>query len=736
MPTHGGTAGYAASREGRRGGVSVFEVAVGPGGGPGRLRVEVVSSAAGEAGAEVSLDAEGLHAGRRELERTLLASAVSTRQVLSLAEQEVRETGQALFTAALGTGAVAGRYEASAALAAQRDEPLQIVLRIDAPELAGLPWEAMYDPGAGGYVCRLHELVRYVPVAAVPPPLRVRLPLRVLGVISAPRGLAPLDTGREREQLERALSRLTGQRLAEISWAEPTWAGLHEKLLDGPWHVLHFIGHGDFDPGRDEGVLALTAGDGRADLVGSSRLADLLRQARPMPRLVVLNSCSGGAGSSGDLFSGTAAALARGGISAVAAMQYAISDPAAVAFARGFYAALARGRNVDQAVSAGRIAILGTGEDTLEWITPVLYVRGRDTRLFDIPAPAPADADAPPEPAAEPTGPEVPAGKPASRPEPYRTVPRPRPAGATAVRGPGPSSQVRSLNGHPTWVHGVAFSPDGTRLATISDDGRARLWDVSTGSAIWVTDPPSPSRVRGFFSSAFGVAFSPDGTLVATASAERPARLWDATTGAAVRTLSGHTNRVRWVAFSPDGTLVATASTDKTARLWDARTGAVVRTLAGHANGLWGVAFSPDGTLVATTSADHTARLWDTATGDTVRTLSGQGGTVRRVAFSPDGTLLATTSSNATVRLWHADTGAQARTLAEQAAWGVAFSPDGTLLATSGGGDHKIVLWEVATGTVVRVLSGHSNSVVDVAFSPDGTLLASASGDKTARLWA
>lgn len=90
------------------------------------------------------------------------------------------------------------------------------MLRIDAPELAGLPWEAMYDQGAGGYVCRHHQLVHPVLVAAVPPPLEARLLLRVLGVISASRGLAPLDAGRERQQLERALTGPAGQGLAEV----------------------------------------------------------------------------------------------------------------------------------------------------------------------------------------------------------------------------------------------------------------------------------------------------------------------------------------------------------------------------------------------------------------------------------------------------------------------------------------------------------------------------------------
>jgi CHAT domain-containing protein len=236
-------------------------------------------------------------------------------------------------------------------------------------------------------VCRRDQVVRHVPVASVPAPLLVRPPLRILGVVSSPRGLPRLDADKEKGQLARALARPASQGLAEVGWVpDATWVGLQEELLDGEWHVLHFIGHGDFDPGRDEGVLALTREeDGRADLVPASRLVDLLRQARPMPRLVVLNSCAGAVTGTSDLFSGTAAALVRGGVPAVAAMQYEISDSAAIAFARGFYAAIARGRGVDDAVSSGRVAILGTSDGTLEWVTPVLYLRGYQARLFTLP---------------------------------------------------------------------------------------------------------------------------------------------------------------------------------------------------------------------------------------------------------------------------------------------------------------------------------------------------------------
>lgn len=131
-----------------------------------------------------------------------------------------------------------------------------------------------------------------------------------------------------------------------------------------------------------EGRFALVAAASSAAMIDSSRLTDLLGEAEPTPRLVVLNSCSSGQAREDDLFAGTAAALVRGGVNAVAAMQFTVSDTAAIAFARGFYTAMAAGRDVNKAANSGRVAIRGHG--SLEWVTPVLYVRGGSTRLFTL----------------------------------------------------------------------------------------------------------------------------------------------------------------------------------------------------------------------------------------------------------------------------------------------------------------------------------------------------------------
>ena len=398
---------------------TVLELEIDPGTTPGEFTVRVARSVAGgEPTARFTLDVDALLATRPQLESVLLASSVSARRILPAAEVSVQSTGARLFDA-IFVGEVAATYRASRAVAADRGRGRQVRLRLGAPGLAALPWEMLYDRDSQAYLCRQEPLVRQVEGAHPPSALAIKPPLQVLAVVSSPLGLQPLDVAVEREHLEEALAQHVRSGRVRLEWVEhASWEQLHDRLLRRPWHVLHFIGHGTFDDAADEGLIALVGADGRADYVNASSLADLLHEASPTPRLVVLNSCESGASSSDDPFSGTAAALARSGIQSVAAMQFTISDRAALAFARGFYTALANGRTIDEAMRSGRIGILGLGRGTLEWVTPVLYVRGPDTRLFDV-------ADLPPDeegvtsvPVDTPTTPPPEAAEPSRTPEP------------------------------------------------------------------------------------------------------------------------------------------------------------------------------------------------------------------------------------------------------------------------------------------------------------------------------
>ena len=364
---------------------SFLELVLGSTDQPGQFEVRVVRSAAGETPVRVfSLDTETLIRRRRELENAVLASSTTTRRALPESEHAIREVGEALFAALFG-GPVYGRYEASLATAQERGEPLRVVLHVDAPELAALPWEAMFDPEHQGYLCQREPLVRQVPAPSPVAPLPVAGALRILAIVAGPEGLPHLDAQEEQRRLMEALAEPLADGRVTVRWATTgTWRDVQSALLNGVWHVVHFIGHGGYNAETDEGVLAMVGPDGRKDLVGASRFAVLLSEAEPSPRLIVLNSCGSGESGTRDLFSSTGAALARSGVSAVVGMQYAVTDQAALEFSRGFYTALAGGRGVDQAVRSGRVAIRGISDYTLEWVTPLLYLRGDETHLFDL----------------------------------------------------------------------------------------------------------------------------------------------------------------------------------------------------------------------------------------------------------------------------------------------------------------------------------------------------------------
>lgn len=290
-----------------------------------------------------------------------------------------------------------------------------------------------------------------------------------------------------------------------------------------------------------------------------------------------------------------------------------------------------------------------------------------------------------------------------------------------------------TLRGHTDTVWWAVFSPDGSRIATASADGTAKIWDATTGKELLT--------FKGHTGGIYCIAFSPDGKLLITGSVDQTARLWDADTGQELQTFNGHSGEVFSAIFSPDGTRLATADTVGVAKVWDVQTGQQLLTLREDSPTtiINQLGFSPDGKRLVMACEDGEtgwASIWDTATGEKLTTLSGHTIQVRSAAFSPDGTRLVTASADRTIKIWDASDGKEQLTLYghTDVLGSVAFTPDSTQLV-SAGWDRQIKLWEVATGELLMTLTGHSGHIWATAFNPDGTRLVTASGDKTARVW-
>jgi hypothetical protein len=534
---------------------------------------------------------------------------------------------------------------------------LRIRLRLsDTPELAELPWEFLYDHTRNRFLCLSERtpLVRFLEVPDPPRPLTFSPPLQVLVMIASPSDYPQLDVEQEWAKLRTALAPLEQASQVQVTRLETaTLAALRQQLRHADWHILHFIGHGGFDSQTQDGVLVLEDQAGRSRLVSGQDLGVLLHDHQPL-RLVVLNACEGARVDPSDPFAGSAQSLIQQGIPAVVAMQFEITDPAAISFSSEFYAAIADGYPLDAALAEARKAIWTDGNQ-VEWATPVLHLRAPDGRIFNIvhsPATAsppstaastaPASSVTPPPRATEPESTET--GSTAETTTPMSAAPT-SPSPARAVRAVDSANfvlephEVQVLR-HDRSVNAVAFSPNGRLVATASDDWSARVWEVASGQ----------ERLRVRHNDAVsGVAFSPGGRLLATASYDHTARVWEVASGQE-RLRVRHRRWVRGVAFSPDGRLLATTGYDYTARVWKVPSGQE-RLRVNHDDAMWGVAFSPDGRLLATASSDRTARVWEVAGGQE-RLRVNHNDQVLEVAFSPDGRLLVTASEDDAAHVW------------------------------------------------------------------------------------
>jgi hypothetical protein len=292
-------------------------------------------------------------------------------------------------------------WQRSQDYAREHGDGLRLRLRLtDAPSIAGLPWELLYDRRGNSFIAQSERtpVVRYLEVPQPPRPLAVDGALRILVVISSPTDLPELDVEDEWRRVQDALATKVAQGTVKIDrLPAPTIQALSAWLRQHDVHILHFIGHGDYDDRIQDGVVYFQDRYGRSTKVSPTVLGPYLRDHDPL-RLVLLNACQSARVDTTDPFSGMAQGLVQQDCTAVVAMQFPISDGAATTFTAEFYGALADGFPVDQAATSARKALIA--EYAAEWATPVLFLRAPDGRVFDhivaqptvtaVPTPAPA----------------------------------------------------------------------------------------------------------------------------------------------------------------------------------------------------------------------------------------------------------------------------------------------------------------------------------------------------------
>jgi hypothetical protein len=278
-------------------------------------------------------------------------------------------------------------YDMSRQATTTKGQGLRIKLHINAPGLAAIPWEFLYDARQAEFVAlsRYTPIVRYLELPLPDPELPVTAPLRILGMVASPTDAVPLDVVREKARLEDAVGELQKVGRLELTWLEgQTWRDLHAAMQSGPWHIFHFIGHATSDEEAGEGVVLLADDSGDSSPLSATQLGRLLADHRTL-RLALLNACKGARGHTGKgVFSSTASVLVQRGIPAVLAMQYEITDAAAVEFTTSFYRALVANLPIDAAVSEARKAISLALPESMEWGTPVLFMRAPDGVIWKM----------------------------------------------------------------------------------------------------------------------------------------------------------------------------------------------------------------------------------------------------------------------------------------------------------------------------------------------------------------
>jgi WD40 repeat protein len=711
----------------------------------------------GETNLPVRLPTPGVDLLRRldQVETNVLRSGarIVTRGAAGRLEKPIRELGEEMCDALL-QDEVRVLFEQSLFQAKQDHAQFRLLLKIRGSTLSKLPWEFLYDRRRGDYLALNLPVVRYLEVMQPQAPVSVTLPLRVLGVICRPGDREQLDVVAEQRALSDALAPL-GSGQVQLQWlAGQRWEDLWRAARREPWHILHFIGHGGFDETKGEGYLEFVDDRGASRPVHATDLGRLLDSGSL--RLAVLNACESARSAGSDSFASPAASLIRRGFPAALAMQYEISDPAALVFAQALYGSIAAGEPLDRAVTDARTTVQMSQPGSFEWGTPVLYLRSTSTRVFDVtnqpPAPvrSPAAGGAPPDNLRRATDlvknwvkgpPPVEAPRPVVAPQHSDPPPTPTPTGPATPSPPQAYGLVETHRfAHAAPVRAVAFHAAGGRVCAGGDDGVALVWDLDRARVVRCC------RLPGHTSGVRTLSMTADGRYLAVAYGDPVVRVWDLDTEVVAVAFRVAEGRGVWsVRFSPDGSMLLVGCGDGLAVVTDGRGVERARLLhqaeVTDGSGLvqqrevYAARFSPDGRWIATAASDGLVRLFDP--GGTVVTRLPHPGPALDVAFRPDGRRIVTGAADGNARIWDSRGQVVARLNHNAEVTAVAYSADSRWLATASA-DGSAQLWQGDTDqSAAWALHGGPVGGVAVHLAPSGHCqLATASTDHLVRVWA
>ncbi|MEB3339293.1 hypothetical protein [Okeania sp.] len=288
-------------------------------------------------------------------------------------------------------------------------------------------------------------------------------------------------------------------------------------------------------------------------------------------------------------------------------------------------------------------------------------------------------------------------------------------------------NEFREFNRIPRHQHkvfDVEFSQDGKTIATATDDGTLKFWNLQ-GQLLKIMAAKIDETLIS------DVDFSWDGKMIAIASNDGTVKLWNLQ-GELLQTLKEYDSSISDVEFSQDRKTIATATDDGIVRLWNLQ-GELLQTLKSNNSPISDLDFQSDGKMIATASNDGMVKLWNFQ-GKLLQTIKAHTGIISNINFSPDGKTLATSSNNGMVKLWNLQ-GILLRTINahNDRPSDLTFSPDGKTVVTASD-DGTVKLWNLQ-GELLQTLKGHDSLVSDVEFSPNEKIIVTASEDGTVKLW-